>query len=65
MFGFWHLGRVDWELNDDDLPTTVDSDTGEVCALQSCDKRTGSDVVYFCSYAHQVAWWSERQRRTA
>lgn len=20
MFGFWHLGRVDWELDDDDLP---------------------------------------------
>lgn len=65
MFGFWHLGHVDYELDIDDMPTIIDGVDGPLCALSSCEKRTGSDVVYFCSFSHHQAWWSEQGRKSA
>lgn len=60
MFG---SGGIRWTLKDE--ISQVESADGETCAWQACELKTGSDVMFWCSYAHWRAWWDERDRETA
>lgn len=54
MFGFWHLGRVDWELDDDDLPRSApwmdDTHDGWTRVVNGylcdCGELCGSETVW-------------------
>ena len=58
MFGYihWHAAEAvaDVQLNETE---------GQTCAVQSCQLQTGSDAVFWCSYAHHQQWHADEARK--